>query len=70
MHPMSEDPVIKCKCGGTCRKMIGSNISGGGVREIWNYNDVRQMRPKYLRGKDNVKVRYDPNKHGYSKGGG
>ena len=39
-------------------------------REIWEYNDIRKVKPKYLKSRDGkTRVRYDATKHGTGRKG-
>jgi hypothetical protein len=41
----------------------------GGDKDIHQYNDVRQFKPKWLKFHDGHRERFDPTKHGHRKGG-
>jgi putative FmdB family regulatory protein len=72
-HLMSETPRVKCpKCKKLCKKALTSNVVGkAGKPEIWDYDDIHQTKPKYLKSRDGkTRVRYDPTKHGHRKGRG
>jgi putative FmdB family regulatory protein len=72
-HGMTETPTVKCvKCKAKCVKLISTGITGGNVKkEIWEYNDVRKVKPKWVKSRDGkTRVRYDGSKHGYGKGRG
>ena len=72
-HLMTVTPKIKCvKCKKSCERIISTGISGrSGNREVWEYNDVRKTKPKFVKSRDGkTRVRYDSSKHGFSKGTG
>ena len=71
-HTMLAEPTIKCnKCASLCVKMIHGVGCVPSKAEVWDYNDVREVAPKWLKSRDGkTRVRYDPSKHGFRKGRG
>ena len=73
-HGMTETPPVMCPVcfGKKCQKLISRNISGHvSGREIWDYNDVRDKNPKYVKSRDGkTRRRYDSSSDGYGKGMG
>ncbi len=71
-HGMAESPRVKCpQCKGGCAKVLiaPTIVSGKTGREIWDYDVVREIKPKWLKSKDGkTRVRYDSSKHGFRKG--
>lgn len=71
-HGMSETPKVKCpKCKAKCSKVLMMPTVHHKGREIWEYNDCRQLKPKWLKSRDGkTRVRYDSSKHGFGQGMG
>jgi putative FmdB family regulatory protein len=71
-HLMLETPTVICELckSPSCTKLISSSTSAiTKGKEIWEYNDVRKYKPKWLKSRDGkTRVRYDSSKHGYGKG--
>ena len=73
IHPMADSPKVKCpECKSTAFKTFNQGAKGNsGKKEIWDYSDIRKVKPKWLKSRDGkTRVRYDPTKHGYGKGTG
>lgn len=70
MHGMHSKKQIKCNsCGEICNKIVSAGIVGNSSnREIWEYNDIRDYNPKFIKSRSGKRIKYDASKHGYGKG--